>query len=159
MTMQTITMTAILQKMRDLLLASTAINNWSQTKYSRKPIIFIGADVTEPPEESTMPHIILLPEGKYEGLEESEHVYRVLVAWAVLDAGKTTGTQSLEYNGVYNSDALGQLIWECLSGVSANCPASRVEYDLDGAAFVPVFPGYMTIEIKVPVVIGATITL
>ena len=157
--MQTITITTILQKMRDFLLADAAIEAWAQTKYGRKPVLYVGVDLKKMPKEDTVPHIILLPDGKDEGLEQGTHVYQVIVAWCVRDTSVTTGAQSVEYEGLYNSDALGQLIWECLSNLSSNCPASRCEYDVEGSAMAPLFPGYMTIEIRVPVVMGATITL
>ena len=157
--MQTITMTAILQKMRDLLKASTAISTWSTTKYGKVPTIYVGMDLKHQPKADTMPHVVLIPDGKDEGVEQSTHVYSVLVAWCVSDSGITPGTHTIEYDGLYNSDAFGQLIWSCLSDFSANCPASRCEYEVDGAVVLPLFPGYMTIEIRVPVVMGATITL
>ena len=157
--MQTITITEILQKLRDLIVESDDLATWCDTKYDKSPTIFVGIDSRHPPTEDSMPHILLLPGGKDEGTEESIHIYRVHVSWCVKDTGVTQTENVIEYDGVYNTDALGQLIWNILAGFSTNCPASRVEYDIEGAAFVPLFPGTMTIEIRVPVVIGATITL
>lgn len=157
--MQTITMTAILQKARDLLVADTVLAAWAETNYGKAPTVFVGADIKHMPKEDTMPNIILLPDGKEEGMEAAIDLYRVLVAWCIKDDGKTVGTNTIECDGLYKSDALGQLIWDCLSKFSANCPASRCEYDVDGAVMAPLFPGYMTIEIHVPVVMGATVSL
>ena len=157
--MQTITMTAILQKMRDCLVASTALGAWCTTKYGKAPKIYVGIDIRTPPDENSMPHIVLLPAPKEEGLEQSVHTYRVYVAWAIEDATVTTTGNVIEHQGLYDCDTLGQMIWTILAGFSTNCPASRVEYDLDGETFVPIFPGVQTIEIHVPVAIGGNITL
>lgn len=154
-----ITITAILQKARDLLKADTAISTWSTTKYGRVPTIYVAVDVKKMPKEDTMPHIILLPDDETKGTEQPDRIHPIMVAWCIKETGITSGTQTVEYDGVYDSDAFGQLIWECLSKLSWNCPASRCEYSVDGAAMVPLFPGYMTIEYREPFVAGATIAL
>lgn len=154
-----ITITAILQRARDLLKADTAISAWSMTKYGRLPTIYVASDLKKPPKEDTMPHIILLPDDETKGTEQPDRIHPILVAWCINDGGITQGAQTVEYDGIYDSDAFGQLIWDCLSRLSSNCPASRCDYGVDGVVMVPLFPGYMTIEYREPFVAGATVEL
>lgn len=157
--MQTISMSAILLKMRDVLVGSTALTTWCNTEYNKDPAIFIGTDNNNPPAATNMPHIILLPGVKKEGLKKGMNVYCVNVSWGVTDANTTSTGNVTEYNGLYNADAFGQLIWETLADYSTNYPASKVKYEVVGAAAVPLFKGTMTIKIRVPYEMGATITI
>jgi hypothetical protein len=157
--MQTISTLAIADKMAELLAANTALNAWCVGKYDNEPLIFVGIDLRNQPSEDTMPHILILPAPKDEGLGVSENTYRIHVLWCIKDTTLTTEGNITRLQGLYDSDTFGQMIWTILAGFSANCPVSRVEYDIDGTAIASQFPGFMTLEIHVPVVFGAAITL
>lgn len=150
-----------LKKFRDLITANAALTAFATEKYGKAPFVFVGVDTKAPPEESTMPHIILLPgdPSSEEGVEAATCIYRVEILWAVKDESVTESVNMLEALGVYNSDRFGKLIWESIRRFSSNCPASKADFSVEGAAFAPIYPGSMLIEIRVPVVMGATITI
>ena len=150
-----------LNKFRDVIKADVPLTAFATEKYGKAPFVFVGIDVKEPPDEETMPHIILLPgdPSRSGGVEDDSTIYRVDILFAVKDDGITPSNYGMEADGVVNCDKFGALIWDAVKHFSSNCPASRVDYTIEGAAFVPIFPGTMTIEIHVPMVMGATITI
>ena len=108
-----------------------------------------------------MPHIILLPgdPSRSGGEEDDSIIFRVDILFAVKDEGFTPSDNGIEADGVTNCDKFGALIWDAVKHFSSNCPASRVDYTIEGAAFVPIFPGTMTVEIHVRRTIGGTRTI
>ena len=159
--MAELTISDFLKKFQDVIEDDAPLTAFATEKYGKAPFIFVGFDINTPPAESTMPHIILLPgdPSRAGGVEDDTTVYRVDILFAVKDEGVTQTENVLKADGVENCDKLGALIWDAIKYFSSNCPASRVDYTIDGAAFVPVFPGTMTIEIHVPRVMGGTITI
>ncbi len=159
--MPELTISDFLTKFQDVIKADAPLAAFATEKYGKAPFVFGGIDVTAPPNESTMPHIILLPgdPSRSGGVEDNETVFRVDVLFAVKDEGVTYTDNGMEADGVKNCDRFGALTWDAVKGFSSNCPASRVDYTIEGAAFVPIFPGTMTIEIHVPRVMGGTRTI
>ena len=150
-----------LKKFRDVIKADVPLTAFATEKYGKAPFVFVGIDVKEPPDEETMPHIILLPgdPSRSGGEEDDSTIFRVDILFAVKDAGVTPSDNGIEADGVTNCDKFGALIWDAVKHFSSNCPASRVDYTIEGAAFVPIFPGTMTVEIHVRRTIGGTRTI
>ena len=150
-----------LKKFRDVIKANAPLTAFATEKYGKAPFVFVGLDVKAPPNEETMPHIILLPgdPSRSGGMEDDSTIYRVDILFAVKDEGVTPSDDGVEADGVTNCDKFGALIWDAIKHFSSNCPASRVDYTIEGAAFVPIFPGTMTVEIHVRRTIGGTRTI
>ena len=158
---QTIEISDFIKKFRDLIRNNAALTAFATEKYGKAPFIYVGIDIKAPPTESTMPNIVISPAdpSKMEGADQKACFYYVTIDWAISDGSVSSDTNMHEALGVYASDKFGQLIWESINNFSSNCPASKVDFTVEGMAFAPIFPGAMTVEIEVPVVMGATITI
>lgn len=161
--MQSIQISDILRKFKSVIKDDLMLTAFTQEKYGKAPFLFVGGDLAAPPNESTMPHIVILPgedPSKEEGAERGNNHYFIGVAWAVHDEQIDDSEEnSCEFVGLYNCDRMGQLIWESLREFSANCPASMAEYTVYGAGISGVYAGTMLIQIDVPTVMGAEISI
>jgi len=153
----TLKLSDITSKWRDALQASTSIQNYCTTKYSKTPKIYVGINGKKMPADADCPLIILYPGAKTEGLELKEYTYKLTVGWIILQAGATTTNNITEYSGVAECDELGQLIYLELAGLSADNPISAVNYSIEPVAYYPRFPGRMDITIKITPVNGYNI--
>jgi hypothetical protein len=64
---------------------------------------------------------------------------------------------ALLQDGVYESDALGQKIYECLFDLSPYSPITLCHYELESVEFWPQFVGDMMLEIQITPTIGGQI--
>ena len=156
-----ITYTDILEKMKIVLVDDITLWEWCEINFNSSPKIFIGIDDRNPPGKKDCPLIILRPSsaGAEIGQEQSPHIYKVLVDWAILDETVNANDNLVEYQGVYEADNMGQLIWQALKSFSDNVSLSRSNYILEPISYFPMIVGGMDLEIIVPNVIGAEITL
>ena len=145
----TLKLSDIIGKWRNALTASESIQNYCETKFTRKPKIYVGVNGKSMPADEDCPLIILYPGSKKEGLELQEYTYTLTVGWVILQEGATTVDNVIEYSGVAECDELGQLIYQELTGLSARNPISAVDYSIEPVAYYPRFPGRMDITIKI----------
>ena len=153
----TLKLSDITSKWRDTLQASTSIQNYCTTKYSKTPKIYVGINGKQMPADADCPLIILYPGAKSEGPELQEYTYKLTVGWTILQAAITTTNNITEYSGARECDELGQLIYLELAGLSAKNPISAVNYSIEPVAYYPRFPGRMDITIKITPVNGYSI--
>jgi len=154
-----ITYKDILQRMRDVLANDTALADWCQTNYGQAPKIFVGIDNRNQPGKKDCPLIILRPGTAEVGREVKNHEYKIMVDWAVLDESVSTNGSVVEYQGVFQIDDMGQLVWQALQGFSSNVSLSRNDYILEPIDYFPMIVGGMDLSISVPNLIGGGITL
>lgn len=80
----------------------------------------------------------------------------------VIDTAFDTTHEIHAYNtliqdGIYESDALGQKIYECLFDLSPHSPITLCHYELESIEFGPQFVGDMMLEIQITPTIGGQI--
>jgi len=154
MSYQTISVSSILRTWRDKLHTDEDLENWCRDRY-RKPLqIFVGLDGKHPPTGVNCPCIILFPGTKVEGLEEGQYSYFLSIGWSVENQEISCSKGVTEYQGLYDCDDLGQMLWGIVQGASPDNPCSRVSYDINSTDFFPQFPGRMDIRIDVTPSIG-----
>ena len=153
----TLKLSDIINKWRDALQASQAIQNYCTTKYSKAPKIYVGINGKQPPADADCPFIILYPGGKSEGLELQEYSYKLTVGWTILQEATTVTSNITEYLGVKECDDLGQLIYQELAQLTTDNPISVVNYNIEPVAYYPRFPGRMDITLKITAVNGYSI--
>ena len=154
-----ITYSDILQKMRDVLANNQELQDWCQVNYGKQPTIFVGIDERNPPGKKNCPLIILRLDDSEIGKETKQHEYKILVDWAVLDESVTKNDNIIEYRGVYQADAMGQIIWRALPDFSQNISLSRTAYALEPIDYFPMILGGMDLSIIIPNLIGGEINL
>ncbi len=148
----------IVVKWRDALQASSAIQSYCTTKYSKTPKIYVGVNGKSLPADTDCPMIILYSGEKSEGLELQEYVYTLAVGWMIIQSATTTAGNLTEYTGVTECDDLGQLIYLELAQLNTDYPISGVKYNIEPAAYYPRFPGRMDITVKIKPVNGYSIS-
>ncbi|MBP2639320.1 MAG: hypothetical protein H6Q66_271 [Firmicutes bacterium] len=148
----------IVVKWRDALQASSAIQSYCTTKYSKSPKIYVGINGKSLPADTDCPIIIIYPGEKSEGLELQEYSYTLTVGWTILQSATTTTGSITEYTGATECDDLGQLIYLELAQLSTNYPVSEVKYNIEPVAYYPRFPGRMDITVKIKPVNGYSIS-
>lgn len=153
---QTLPLSTIVQAWRDALAASAEINDYCLAHYGRIPKIFIGISRKAPPTESDCPYIVIRPGTKEEG-EIGEFTYVISVGWAIKNENQTELGSVVEQDGVFECDALGQMIYEALAEVSPSNPITRSRYEIEPIEFYPQFVGQMELEISITPAIGGSI--
>lgn len=54
----------IVDRWKEIIVNSDKINDFCTKNYGKKPMIYLGADPKEPPEEENTPFILIMPGGK-----------------------------------------------------------------------------------------------
>ncbi len=134
---------------------SSAITAWCNANYNQDISIYINLDLTDPPQESDCPYVVVYPVGKQvgESLTPKRHSYEVVCC--LYDENSTTTGNVVEFTGVANIEALRKLIETALVGASmatARIAELSIEYE-----FVENFPFMMAamgVEILEDVLIG-----
>ena len=134
-------------KAQSALLGDAPLNAWCLETYGKLPELFVGINVLAPPEESTLPHIIIFPAEPTQegGRGKPEEVFRFYVLWGIRDEGVTVVDRCTEYAGVKNCSHMGKLIWDCVRKMSPNFSAAISDVGIFIEKY-PLYPGTMTIE-------------
>lgn len=154
----TLKLSDIMDKWRDALTASQAIENYCLAKYGKAPTIQVGTNGKAAIPDSACPVIILYPGAKSEGLELQEYSYKLTVGWTILQPVSTVNGNVTEYIGVTECDDLGQLIYQELAQLSPDNPIGEVNYNIEPVAYYPRFHGRMDVTLKITPISGFTIT-
>jgi len=141
----------ILYKWKDAILNSTEINDFCMNKYNKKPLLFVGFNAKDPIIEDDCPAIIIYPASKTEGLLD-DYTYNMVCTWSILNKNITKDTNTIEYDGLFETDELGNLIYEVLSNCS-DISIKKIEYEIQSEWF-PLYPAFMQIAIDIPVPMG-----
>lgn len=148
-----------MQKWAGILVADKDLQDFCDEKYGKGPTVYIGFNEKNPPKITDCPVIIIFPGNKDEGLEQDVFTYRISVGWSIVNDTADTSTPGIvEYMGVEEADALGQIIWSALAEASPGNPISRVYYDLEAVAWFPQIPGRMDLEIDIMPPFGGSIS-
>lgn len=154
---QTLPLSTIVRKWRDLLVASDEIRAFCVEHYGKPAKVYVGVNAKRPPTEADCPYIVIRPGVKEEG-ELPEFTYVLSVGWVVRNDEATETAATVEQDGVYECDELGQLIYGCLAEASDSSPVTQVRYEIEPIDFAPQFVGEMQLEIAVTPTIGGAIT-
>ena len=154
----TIPITDFTRKWRDAIANSAAISAFCTQNYGKPLSLYVGIDGKKPPNDKNCPLIIVFPGGKTEGAGEAEYQYTSSIGWSIVQSTVTVNNGIAENAGIYEADALGQLILTTIAEINPSYPVTHVAYSFESNDFFPQFPGRMDITIKIPVVMGAQIT-
>lgn len=153
----TLALTSILTKWQTALLANDALNTFCLSKYGRKPHIYIGLDLRNPPaddDETQYPYIVLFPGPKTEGLNQTEYTYTPSVGWVLIQEAVTTGDNTTTYDGIIEVDEMGQLILQAVAEANPDYPVTQVDFKATGLAFAPQYAGTADVTISIPITMG-----
>ena len=154
----TIPLTDFTQKWRDAIKNNAAISDFCMTNYGKSLTLYVGINGKKPPDDENCPLIIVFPGGKTEGISESEYHYTGSIGWSIIQSNVTKTENTTENDGIYEADALGQLILLTIAELNPSHPINRVDYSFESNDFFPQFPGRMDITIEIPLTMGAQIT-
>jgi hypothetical protein len=157
--MKVLSFTTILQRYRDVLAASDAIEAWCQGKYQKPLTIMVGVNPGAPPNESDCPVFFMTEIHKAEG-DGSESFTYMLSAFASVytDSAPMTTDNVIEYAGVYDVDELGHLIIQELAAASDVAQIENVDVSLEAFRY-PQYTIRMDIMFEIPHTIGGSDTI
>ena len=112
----------------------------------------MGYSEVDAPSEDDCPFAIIVPQSQNFGDEIANDIASLLIVWAVTSSTEVTDNDATELQGLYDTDALGRLIWGALDG-DTNYRITQTEYTLDGVG-TEVFPGSMELTV-IPLVADA----
>jgi len=129
------------------------ILTWCQSKYGSEASlsVFVGYSEVNSPDETNCPFAVISPQSHSFGDETTESA-SLVIAWAVMSPESVTENDAVELQGMYDTDALGRLIWQAINN-NNDYTITQTDYSLDGVG-TEVFPGGMEITL-VPNVSGA----
>jgi hypothetical protein len=155
--MQTLKFEDILAVYVPVLVNSAVIDGFCMTKYGKPLTIMEGYNGKNPPKSEMCPFLAFTGFVKQEGDEIDEFTYHLSLMAVVSNGNKTLIGNVVKYEGSRESRELSQLIYECLCEASKNYPIAHANTTIDSFTFIPQFPGYLEITLKVPVCIGGEI--
>lgn len=152
----TIQLSKVTDRMRDLIAKDEKIKQFCREKYDKDRVIFVGFDQQERIKSEDCPAIIILPQGKDEGLESQYGYYHIVIGWSIENATcNETPDGVKEFIGLHEADEFGQLIFEAIDEGFVNADVNTLNYLLYPGNWYPEFSGQMTIEIERPFYLGA----
>lgn len=109
----------VLDRVRDVLLSDTGINDWCQTRYGRLPEVQIGVGISPPPLES-YPMILILEvrcAGERQG-NARRPVYEVWISLGVVAGEPVTDGRCREMPGIREVEIFREQVASALTGAS-----------------------------------------
>jgi len=153
----TLPMIDIITKWKNVLVADTPLNDFCLAKYGRKPHIYVGVDLRNPPSEDEpelFPYIVLLPGPKTEGLNQSVYTYTPTVGWVVMQENTTVEGDVTFYDGLTEADEMGQLIFAAVAEANPDYPVTQLDVKSTGFAIAPQYAGTFDATISIPITMG-----
>lgn len=151
---QTIPLMDIAMRQAEALRDSQAIKGFCLSKYGKLPQIIVGHNVKQKPGKDDCPAILIPRLGKVEGEDSREFRYFTLVGWMIVNDQETAQDEIRILQGLEESDALGQMIYETLCLLNPSYPVSESHYEIDAVEFFPMIVGEMQLNITMPRTIG-----
>ena len=152
--MQTIPLMDIAMKQADALRNSEAIREFCLSKYGKLPQIIIGHNLKQKPGRDDCPAILIPRMGKIEGEDNREFRYFTLIGWMIVNDQEIAEEDVRILQGLEESDALGQMIYETLCLLNPSYPVSESHYEIDAVEFFPQIVGEMQLNIIMPRTMG-----
>lgn len=156
--MKQLPLKTILQRYRDVIRDSAAIDTWCRATYGKPLTIIVGFDDKKRPPLSYCPSCVIFPGQKMEGDGADQFAYMTSVAWSIVNDQIVITDNVREYAGVYESDDLGHLILSELASAS-DYPIASVDYSLEAYSHYPQFPGRADLTVEIPQTMGGSDTI
>lgn len=141
--------------------ADAALEAWCQDKFSKSPKIYIGLDVANPPKESDCPFIALVAPRRTGGVEAGMLTHELVITFGLVCSDITvdsTGDETIEGGNLIGD--MWELIWAVLvAQFSTNVFLSEEDTTIDGVVTFPLFVGASQVNIHIPVIMGADLSL
>jgi hypothetical protein len=140
---------------------NAAFNAWCIENFGKQAKIFIGIDEGNPPRQEDCPFVAISCPQRMAGVEADTIVYQMIVTFGVTSEDvsiDTNGDQTLI--GLTLMSQMWEKLWLALvAGFSDNVFLSEEDTTLEGVITFPMFIGASQININIPNLIGAEITL
>jgi len=132
-----------------------AITSWCTTNYSQDITIYINLDLTDPPQETNCPYVVIYPIGKQVGEMTSPKRHNFELIACIYDATSTTTDNVVEYAGVENIESLRKLIETAVIGATMGTAwVAEIIVEYETVENFPFIMAAMSIGILENVMIG-----
>lgn len=152
---------AITAKAKASIRSNTAFNMWCIATFGKLAKIYVGIDESNPPGQENCPFVAISCPQRTAGVEAAESTYQLIITFGLTCESITTdstGDQTID--GLTLMSEMWEKIWLSLvAGFSDNVHLSEEDTTLEGVITFPLFVGASQVNINIPTIIGAEITL
>lgn len=153
----------IVSAWRDKLLSSTPIAEFCTNNFGSALTLQVGSDDRNMLGEKDAPFLNIIPLRSTPGLSQQEVSWDIDIDLGILDdVFEDYGSNGArEMRGIYRLDQFAKLViaeFESLAG-EHNLLADFIEFNMDSSTYFPVHIGALSIQSKLTLPIGATVTL
>jgi len=142
----------------DNVLASTNIETYCQTNFTKSLMVLVGVDNMNPPDITDLPCLIIEPTVKSVGDKNSNFDYEIALHLGIQGKDKPTITgNKVVYDGVYQIEELGNLVVDLIKkefAIHTNMNTFDVSFYQDEINAFPTYSGVILASMSVPNVIG-----
>jgi hypothetical protein len=158
--MRNLRISAIITRLKEVFLASPALEAWCQANYSKSLAIQIGADDRDHPGEAQCPFVAITSPASSDGAALDNFTNTFKLFFGIYDERKTVTGQVTEYQGLTAAAELANLLGDALiESFSDESPITEIEVEIDDIAFFPLIIGGLAVSIDIENVIGGTATI
>lgn len=159
--MSAITATAIGLRIKDALVASSAISAACVSAFGQgtRQKVFFGPPLQQAPTIADCPVFNVTPIGKTHGESIPDRSWRVRVALFITQDDPTTGTYEDTFTGWTDLETILDLAIVAARGISATISLDSAEIALGDFDEFPVLGGSVMLTFSAPVLLGATVEL
>lgn len=154
-----ITNKEITEFIADKVLSSQDVDAYCQSNFSKSLMVFVGVDVSNPPDISDLPCLIVEPTVKNNSDNVQTHTYEIVMSLGILgDEKPVTNGNKVVYEGVYKVEELGNLIADTIRtefSLHTNMDVNDVMFYQDEVNAFPVYGGVVVANMNVPNTIGS----
>nr|DAL50863.1 MAG TPA_asm: hypothetical protein [Caudoviricetes sp.] len=151
----------IVDRWKEIIVNSDEINDFCTKNYGKKPMIFLGADPKEPPEEENTPFILIMPGGKKEGADQDTNKYVLYLYCCISQNTKTDGEEKssevLYLPGEKQINDFADLIFSELQDNLQEHPISTYALDVLMGTTFPQFSAMLTLTTEIEPAMGEEI--
>ena len=137
---------------------STALESFTQAKFSKSALIFLGIDIENPPQTTDYPLLAIAPLVNDLSDENTNYDYEIVIHLMIDGKKPTVDGNIVRYESIYEIEEMGNILVDELK--HAFCNTNLDTYDISfynhEITMFPVYTGTIVIHFSVPNVIGDT---
>jgi hypothetical protein len=160
--MNTISLQTIWDKWVTAIATNQPILDFCSAKYGKSPKILIGVNLKRVPTDVDCPYIAIDPQSAEEGAGIGEFSYNLPIGIGIknetVSDEKIGDVQVIRMNGFLEVNELLDLIIKAIFEANPSFPVESWKKEIDSVSMFPQFIGFITPELKIPVVLGGNLT-
>jgi hypothetical protein len=141
----------------DKLSISTSLETYSQSQFSKSPLIFLGIDTENPPHTTDYPLLAIAPMTNEMSDSNTNYDYEMVIHLMINGSeNPTTNGNVIKYEGIYKIEEMGNIVVEELKSAfnCTNLDSYEITFYNHEITLFPIYSGAIVINFSVPNIIG-----